>query len=211
MGRCLLILAMLAVLVVASPAPLLGAEEHEKSHGVETGLFKGAVELSVWTIVVFLLLLWVLHKYAWGPILTGLRQREEGIARDKHEAEQARREAADAKAKAEAEVTRINSEISQMISKARQDAAATAAEEFARGKAEVQAERDRLHREMSMEHDQALQDVWSKSVQLATLISSKAISKHLSDADHRVLLDEALVEFRAAGQARVAEIQSARA
>jgi F-type H+-transporting ATPase subunit b len=217
MRRCLPIILMLAALAVSSPAPLAAADEHDKKHvdektlGVETGLFKGAVELSVWTIVVFLLLLWVLHKYAWGPILSGLQQREESIARDKREAEHARREAAEARAKVEAEMARVNAEINQMISKARQDAAATASEELARGKVEVQAERDRLHREMNIEHDQALQDVWSKSVQLAALISSKAIGKHLSDADHRVLLDEALVEFRAAGQARVAEIQSARA
>jgi F-type H+-transporting ATPase subunit b len=217
MRRCLLILLMLAALAVASPAPLLGGDDHghkkpdEKTLGVETGLFKGAVELSIWTIVVFLLLLWVLHKYAWGPILTGLRQREEGIARDKHEAESARREAADARAKVEAEMARVNAEINQMISKARQDAQATASEELARGKAEVQAERDRLHRDLRMEADQALQEVWSKSVHLATLISSKAIGKHLSDADHRALLDEALAEFRAAGQARVSDLESARA
>jgi F-type H+-transporting ATPase subunit b len=208
---------MLAALAVASPAPLVAGDDHGKKHseekrlGVETGLFKGAVELSVWTIIVFLLLLWVLHKYAWGPILTGLQQREQGIARDKREAEQARMEAVDAKAKAEAEMARVNAEINQMISKARVDAQATAAEELARGKAEVQAERDRLHRDLRMEHDQALQDVWTKSVGLAALISSKAISKHLSEADHRALLDEALTEFRAAGQARVADLESARA
>jgi F-type H+-transporting ATPase subunit b len=214
---------MLAAIAVASPVAIAGKgahakDTHGKAHdeskdktlGVEEGIFKGAVELSIWTIVVFVLLLWVLHKYAWGPILTGLTQREEGIARDKREAEHARKEAADARAKVEAEMARVNNEINQMISKARQDAQATAAEELARGKTEVQAERDRLHRELSMERDQALQEVWSKSVQLAMLISSKAFSKHLTDADHRALLDESLAEFRAAGQARVADIESAR-
>jgi F0F1-type ATP synthase membrane subunit b/b' len=105
----------------------------------------------------------------------------------------------------------VNSEIGQMMAKARQDAEALVRDEQARGKAEIQAERDRLRRELSMERDQALEEVWSKSVSLATLISSKAIGKHLSDADHRALLDEALTEFRAAGQSRVHDIESARA
>ncbi len=219
MRRFLAIFMMLAILAVGSPAPVRAVDEHGHGHeaanentiGVESGLFQGAVELSLWTILVFVILLAILHRYAWGPILSGLQQREESIARDKREAEHARREASDARAKIEAEMARVNAEISQMISKARQDAEATVAETLARGKADVQSERDRLHRELRMEHDQALQDVWSKSVQLATLISSKAIGKHLSDADHRALLDEALAEFRAAGQTRVAEIQSARA
>jgi F-type H+-transporting ATPase subunit b len=219
MRRCLLIGLMLAVLAAATSAWLPAADPHDghgskepiTPRGVEKGLFLGSLDLAIWTIVVFLLLLWVLRKYAWGPILEGLRHREEGFARDKREAEHARREAAEARARAEAETARVNSEIGQMMAKARQDAEALVRDEQARGKAEIQAERDRLRRELSMERDQALQEVWSKSVSLATLISSKAIGKHLSDADHRALLDEALAEFRAAGQSRVQDIESARA
>ncbi len=226
MRLCLITGMMLTALAVASPTPVSAADEHSpksaaadhahpgdapKRIGVEEGLFIGALDLSLWTILVFLILLFVLKKFAWAPILTGLRQREEGIARDKREAEQARKEATDAKAKVEAELARVNSEISQMISKARQDAATTAAEELARGKAEVQLERGRLHRELGMERDQALQEIWSKSVQLATLISTKAIGKQLSYDDHRALLDEALGEFRAAAQTRLADLQSATA
>src|ERR1700722_8826651 len=105
MHRCMLIIMVLAGLAVVSPAPLLAADDrvHKESEakqiGVDHGLFVGAVELSLWTILVFVILLFVLRKYAWGPILTGLQQREEGIARDKREAELARREAAEAKAK----------------------------------------------------------------------------------------------------------------
>jgi F-type H+-transporting ATPase subunit b len=217
MHRCILIIMVLTALAVALPAPLQAADDqaHNASNGKilgeESGLFVGAVELSLWTILVFVILLFVLRKYAWGPILSGLQQREEGIARDKREAEHARREAAEAKAKVEAELARVNAEISQMISKARQDAQATAAEELARGKTEVQAERNRLQRELIMERDQALQEIWSKSVQLATLISTKAIGKQLGYDDHRALLDEALGEFRAAAQSRLADLQSAHA
>ena len=216
--RCSVIVgALLIALAAASPATLLAAEEadHGGSQGqligVEHGLFKGAIELSLWTIVVFLLLMGVLRKYAWGPILEGLKQREEGIARDKAEAEHARRLAAEAQARAEEALARAAADASQLIAKAKQDAAASAAEEIARGKAELQAERDRLRHEMEVARDQALQQIWEQAAQLATLISSKAVGKQLSYEDHRQLLGEALAEFRAAGQSRVEDLESARA
>jgi F-type H+-transporting ATPase subunit b len=187
---------------------------HEEAYppiGVENGLFRGALEVSLWTIIVFLLLMRVLRKYAWGPILAGLQTREEGIARDKSEAEQARRLATEARAKADEELKRVHAEINQMIAKARQDAQQTAEEEIARGKAQLQAERDRLHRELETARDQALQQIWGQAAQLATLISSKAIGKQLREEDHRALLDEALKEFRAAGRERLEDVESAKA
>ncbi len=223
MRTCLAVLMMLAVLAVTSPAPLAAAEEHdhkaseEKTLGVESGIFQGAVELSIWTILVFVILLVVLRKYAWGPILDGLaRKREEASP-----ATSTRRSTATqglpprSKAKTEAEMARASMRRDPRDDRqgAQQDAAATAAEELARGKAEVQAERDRLHHELRMEQDQAAcgQDLGLQRPNSPRSISAKAIGKHLSDADHRALLDEALAEFRAAGQTRMAEVESAKA
>ncbi|MFO0881737.1 MAG: hypothetical protein U0840_30945 [Gemmataceae bacterium] len=201
------------VLAVASPAVLGAAAPNsdDKRLGVESGLFKGAAEVSLWTILVFLVLLSVLKKYAWGPIRDGLERREAGIARDKREAEQARAEAAQLRASLQAEMARANEEIRQMMEKARQDAQSTAAEELARGKAELAAERDRLQRELRISTDDALRKIWDQSTQLATLISSKAVRKQLTESDHRALLDEALAEFKAAATSRRDHLQSARA
>src|SRR4051812_22127328 len=73
-----------------------GAKKEVKVAGVEVGLFKGAIEVSLWTILVFLVLLFVLSKFAWGPIKEGLDKRERSIAHDKHEAVLAKQEAAEA-------------------------------------------------------------------------------------------------------------------
>jgi F-type H+-transporting ATPase subunit b len=210
-----LIALVLTALALSCPASLPAAEgpphpEGGKIAGVESGLFKGAVELSLWTIVVFVILLWVLHKFAWGPILAGLKAREEGIAHDKREAERARKEASDKLQELEAKMAKTESEVAGMIAKARQDAQATAAEELARGKAEIQAERDRSLRELAMERDHALQQMIKQTANLAALMSSKAIAKHISVDDHRALLNDALADFRAAGQIRLEDVESAR-
>jgi F-type H+-transporting ATPase subunit b len=216
MRRSFPIALVLAAVVLACPAGALLAAEHphpegEKIIGVPSGLFMGAVELSLWTILIFVLLLVVLKKYAWGPILNGLKAREEGIAHDKHEAQRAHKEAGEMREKLQAELARAQADVAQMIAKARQDAQATAAEELARGKEELRAERDRGLREMAMERDHALKQLIEHTANIAALMSSKAIGKNLSADDHRGLLNEALAELRAAGQIRLEEVQSARA
>src|SRR5438105_13222447 len=45
----------------------------------QPGIFDLRLDLGLWTIVVFLLLLFVLKKFAWGPMLQGLHKREERI------------------------------------------------------------------------------------------------------------------------------------
>jgi F-type H+-transporting ATPase subunit b len=177
-------------------------KEKNKTLGVESGLFKGAIEVSLWTILVFLLLLSVLGKFAWGPIMEGLNKREQSIARDRHEADAARREASDMRVRLDAELARANDEIRQMMDKARQDAQKTAAEELARGKADLQAERQKMFHDVGVARDNALKEIWTQAAEVATLISAKAIRKHLTPDDHRALLDEALKEFRGSAQER---------
>src|SRR5262245_16537709 len=64
----------------------------EKAEG-ETSVFGQALDLGIWTIVVFLVLLWVLSRFAWQPMLEGLRRREESIRGALDEAQRAREEA----------------------------------------------------------------------------------------------------------------------
>ena len=80
-------IAAALVAVAAFPAVLWAAEEGQP------GLFSVNLGLSVWTIVIFLSLLFILRKYAWGPILSGLEAREEGIQGKLDKAAEEREEA----------------------------------------------------------------------------------------------------------------------
>src|SRR4051794_37392252 len=51
------------------------------------------IDLGIWTLVVFLLLFFILAKYAWGPMLEGLKRREETIRGALDDAQRARDEA----------------------------------------------------------------------------------------------------------------------
>jgi F-type H+-transporting ATPase subunit b len=159
-----------------------------------------AADLGIWALVIFLALLFILNKYAWGPILKGLQTREENISNSVEEAKKARAETERISQEFKAKMDQAYAEIPKIMEQARRDAEAFKEEMRVQTTKEVQAERQRLRREIEAARDQALQELWNQAAQLATLISAKAIGRSLTEEDHRRLLDEALAEMREAVQ-----------
>ncbi len=160
------------------------------------------LDLGLWSIVVFLGLFFLLKRFAWGPILQGLQQREATIRDAVEEAKTARAETERARADFERKLAEAHAEIPKLLEEARRDAQRLSDEMRARAQADIQTERQRLRREIDLARDQALQEIWGQSAQLATLISAKAIRREVSPDDHRRLVDEALVELRQAAEHR---------
>lgn len=161
----------------------------------DEGLFGKALDLTVWTIVVFLVLLFVLSKFAWTPMLEGLKQREANIHGALEEAQKARAEAEKVRTDLKAEMDSAHLKVKELLDEARRDSQRTMEEMVGKARDEIKTERDRLHRELTTARDQALQEIWGQSAQLATLISAKAIGRQLSQDDHRRLVDEAVSEL----------------
>jgi len=131
----LLVLVLPLVFVALSPA-LARAEkansnESKKSEGKEEkkeeahkdeGVFKGALDLTIYSIIVFLGLLFVLTRYAWKPMLQGLETRERDIAAAVEEAKKAKDEAAQLRASMQQEIAKGHEEVRELIARARADA-----------------------------------------------------------------------------------------
>ena len=181
------------------------AKDGEHGGGGQKNPFKPSynpLDLTLWSIVVFLLLLVTLGKFAWKPMLAGLQQREKTISEALMQAERTRREALEQQAKMQAEMTAASQKVAAQIEQAHRDAAALKEQFMTDAKAEAQRERDRLHREIETAKDQALKDIWEQSVSVAALMSSKVIKRQLTAEDHRRLLDDTLVEIKAFGTSR---------
>src|SRR5437870_5385508 len=176
-------------------APLVWGAEGEKIN-----IFDPAdIPLGIWSIVVFVILLTVLKKYAWGPILEGLQKREHNIESAVQDARQARDEAQRLRDQLQREVDKAHEKVRDILDEGRRHAQQATDEMIAKARTEIQAERDRLRREIEMARDQALHELWKQAADLATMISAKAIRRQLSAEDHRRLVDEALVELQGAG------------
>lgn len=202
--RMLIAFLALAALGLAGPvsghaAPDHGAEAKsgDPVHDAEKpSIMKPQWDTAVWTCVVFVLLFLILSKYAWGPILEGLKAREQTIANVMEEAKRLREDNARDSAKFKAEMDAAFAKIPAMMDEARRDAAALKESIRTEGNAEVQKERQRLLRELDIAKDQALQDIWNQAANVATLIASKAIGRSLTADDHRRLVDDAIDELK---------------
>lgn len=176
-------------LVVAAPVLAAGDE------GGSTNPLAIVFDTAVWAVVIFVALLLILRKYAWGPILEGLQKRENTIRSSLEEAKLTRIAMEKLKADFDRELAEAHQKIPALMEEARKDAERLAAEMRVKAAADIQTERERLRREIDIARDQAIKQLYEQSAQLATLISAKAIGRALTDDDHRRLIDEALHEM----------------
>jgi len=153
-------------------------------------------DTGLWTIVIFLALLFILTKTAWNPMLEGLQKREQSIRAAVDEAKLARDETRRVQAEFQAKMDKAFAEIPQMMEQARKDGDALKADKLAEAEKLIKEGKERALREIGTTKDQALQDIFHQAAQLATLMSAKAIGRSLTAEDHHRLIDEALIEIR---------------
>jgi F-type H+-transporting ATPase subunit b len=185
--------AALAV-VLATPASALAADPGGSV--LSPNLVNSAV-----TLVVFLTLLAVLWKFAWGPILKSLEARELAQFRALDEAKKAQEDAAALRRQFEAEMAKAADQVRGIMEEARRDAEALRATEREAGARDAQAERERAKREIEGAKEVALKEIYEQAVRLAALMSEKALRRAVSADDHRRLFDETLADLKAGGKA----------
>jgi F-type H+-transporting ATPase subunit b len=155
--------------------------------------------LFIWTIVTFLVLLALLAKFAWRPLLAALDSRQETIRKSLDDAQQARQE-----------LERLNKESAEIIRTARIEAESIISQSRADGerlreevKQKARAEADHIvrnaERQIQLETGRALQQIRREAVDLSVMIASKIIQRNLSREDNERLIDDAIkqVEGRA--------------
>jgi F-type H+-transporting ATPase subunit b len=156
--------------------------------------------LAIWTLVVFVCLMLVLRKYAWGPLLKALHEREAHLEHVLLDSEKARNEAEALAEKHRKELSRAADEVRALIDQARKEAEASAASILQKAQAEAEASRHRAEREIAGARDQALMEIWSKTADLAVSVAGKVLSKELVESDHRRLVEVAMGELPANGR-----------
>jgi F-type H+-transporting ATPase subunit b len=157
--------------------------------------------LFIWTIVTFLVLLTVLAKFAWGPLLRALEERQAGIRKSLDDAQAARQELERVQQESAQIVRQARVQAESIISSSRSDAERLREEIKQQAKSEAAAILKSAERQIQLETGQALQQIRKEAVDLSVLIASKIIKRNLSREDNERLIDEALkqVEGRTPG------------
>ncbi len=151
--------------------------------------------LAIWTGVVFLILLFVLWRFAWGPIADGLHKRETRIADDIASADRINEEAKQLLASYEEKLARANEDVRQLLDKARRDAADISRQIVDKAREDAEAE----HRQALLEIDHAtsaaLKDLAERSATLAVDLAGRIVGSRLEPRDHSQLIQQAVERF----------------
>ena len=151
--------------------------------------------LMIWTVVCFLITLWVLKRYAFGPVQKLIDDRRDRIRRSIEEADRAREEARSLLEEHRALIGQAKSQAEEILGEARK--VADAQRERLRGEIEVDRQRRLAETERQIEQAtaQALGEIRREVASLSLLAAEKITRKTLTDADQQRLIDEALSEI----------------
>jgi F-type H+-transporting ATPase subunit b len=152
-------------------------------------------DLAVWTAVVFLVLLAILWKFAWGPLAQGLDRREQAVAGQIAQAEQANRQAKDLLARYQQQLADAKEEVRGILDQSRRDAEHLGREMLDRAKQEAQTEHQRALREIDNATAGALKELADRSATLAVELAGKILGARLDPEDHRRLIEQAVTGF----------------
>ena len=148
--------------------------------------------LFFWTIAVFLVLLFLLKKFAWGPLLAALEERQAGIRKSLDDADRAKRELADVQTKASALVGKARMEADAILSEARTDSVKIREELRDLAQQQAQAITRNAQQQIQLERDRTISELRREAVDLSVMIASKLIRRNLTKEDNAALIDDAL-------------------
>ena len=177
-------------LIAVAAAPLYAAEE-----GATLSPFAGNVGNALWTLVIFVIVVVVLGKFAWGPVLSLLQEREEFIhkslsdaRRDREEAEARLRDYAGKLQSAQAEAVGI-------IESARKDAERLREELRTKARSEADTMIRNAERQIELQTSRALQQIRQEAVDLSVNIASKLLQRNITKEDNEKLIADALKQM----------------
>jgi len=184
----------IAILLMWATAPVsvLAADEH--------GGGGDPVQVDLWqagyTIVVFVLMVILLSRFAFKPILNSLKDREAFIRKSLADAEEASKKAERQLAEYTAKLDKARSEASAIVDEGRRDAEAVKKKLLEDASSESAAMIDRAKREIGIARDSALREIYDVSGTLATQVASRIVGRELSAADHERLIQESINELK---------------
>ena len=138
----------------------------------------------------FLLLIFLVKKYAWGNITSVLDERAEKISSDIDGAEEARKKAEELASKREAELAGSRTEAKTIIENAKETAEKSKADILAEAKLEAGRLKEKANQEIAQNKAEALQSVKGEVADLTISLAGKIISQNLDSHAHKELIDQ---------------------
>ena len=179
--------------VLALPAAAFAAADPPAESGTP---FAGSIIQAIAAIIVFVLLMVVLKKMAWVPILKGLQDRENKIRSDLEEAEDSAKSATETLKQYKAQLAQAQHDADRIIEQSRSDALKLGDQLKDQTQSEITAMKQRAANDITRAKEQALADLYSQTATLATAVAGRILQRQINPDDQRELIDQSLAEFK---------------
>ncbi len=153
--------------------------------------------LTIWTIIIFAILLVLLSKFAWKPILSSLKARETAIADSLTKAEQARTEAERIIAENKLERVRAEEETQKALREGREYAERMRLDLVHKAENEARHLLEQARAEIKRDTEAALIRLREEAAELAIMATSKLLDENLTGDRHAKVIDRMIADMPA--------------
>jgi F-type H+-transporting ATPase subunit b len=158
-------------------------------------LIKVTPGLMIWTIVAFLVTLFVLSRYAFGPVQRIIDERRDRIRTAIDEADNARAEARKLLEEHRALIGSARTDAEEILSEARRVADSTRERVREEAEADRQRRLEETHRQVEAETRRALEEIRAEVADLTLIAATKVTGKALTSDDHKRLIEDSIKEL----------------
>jgi len=146
--------------------------------------------LYIWTIVTFLVLVVLLAKFAWRPLLDALEARQASIRKSLDDARAAKQELERLHSESAKILAEARAEAESIISRTRSDAERFREELKQKARSEAATIVSNAERQIGLETSRALQQIRHEAVDISIAIASKLLQKNVSKEDNERLIED---------------------
>ena len=156
--------------------------------------------LFIWTIVTFLVLLALLAKFAWRPLLQALESRQERIRKSLEDAERARQELERLQQESAKMMQQARIEAESIVTQTRADAERLREELKQKAKDEADNILRNAQQQIQLQTRQAIQQIRHEVADIAVLLTSKLLERNIAKEDNKRLIDDTLKQIEVTKQ-----------
>ena len=153
------------------------------------------VGLMIWTVLAFLVAMYILRKKAFPQIAAALDKRQRAIEESIDLAERTRKEADEMLSEYRERLAEARTQADEIVSRARKTAESSEAESLAEARRKREEMMEQTRREIQTETRQALDTIRSEVANLTVVATEKVTRKSLTGEDQRRLVEEAVGEL----------------
>jgi len=182
----------LAASLMLTATPAMASEAAE---GAPVDLLAPSTGVMAWTLIIFLLLLFVLSKFAFKPLFAAVEAREKALSDAIEGAKRDRAETEAALAQQRAQLEAARSEAQQIVADSRATAEKMRSDLLAQTKQQQEEMIEQARRAIEGEKAAAIADLRKEAVDLAIAGASRVIEQNLDSAGNRKIVESFLASL----------------